>query len=492
MRRTPWDLLRTILRRTNPAMGVDPPPDSELINRFARHRDETAFELLLWRHANLVLGVCRRVVPDEHLAEDAFQATFLILARKAGSIRRSTSLAGWLHRVARRVAVRAAKKRAVRIKHEAALDYNATAAEHSGPASDLRELIDAEIDRLPERYRLPVVLCYIEGLTTEDAARLLGIPRGTVLSRLATARGKLAASLTRHGVTLPATGLVSVGMGSSDGATYELIDGTLRATTAYAASDLGNTASVLLATEVLRMTVWKKTAGLVLAFVLTAGIGTGLGVVASELQVGTAPITHADKPKPVEPQKRVPASTNNLETDSGDSQRKESKAISQMLDGVEHRIQFLMQQMQDLDCANTIRLKILRTELERIETFFLYEAYSGRVRNDQESVKRLEDQRKWRNELIRQIAEAQAKEDKLQLIEDELRVYRELRQQLKRQHIFIELEKAGVKLPTGGLTQSTNDRLEQILREIEDLKSEVQRLRQARETTPKPTQRERE
>jgi hypothetical protein len=94
MRRTPWDLLRTILRRTNPAVGVDPPPDSELIDRFARHRDETAFELLVWWHANLVLGVCRRAVPDEHLAENAFQATFLILARKAGSIRRSASLAG--------------------------------------------------------------------------------------------------------------------------------------------------------------------------------------------------------------------------------------------------------------------------------------------------------------------------------------------------------------------------------------------------------------
>jgi hypothetical protein len=272
--------------------------------------------------------------------------------------------------------VRAAKKRAVRIKHEAALDYNATAAEHSGPAGDLRELIDAKIDRLPKRYRLPVVLCYIEGLTTEDAARLLGIPRRTVLSRLATARGKLAARLTRRGVTLLVTGLVSVGMGSSDGATYVLIDGTLRATTAYAASGLGNTASVLLATEVLRMTAWKKTAGLVLAFVLTAGIGTGLGVVASELQVGTAPITHADQPKPVEPQKRVPASTTNLETDGS--------------------------------------------------------IYSS------------------------------------------------------------NLKKAGVILPKKGSTQATNDPLEQIMRQIEDLKFEVQRLRQARETTPKPTQRGRD
>src|SRR5687768_731375 len=103
MPRVSWELLRSAFRRAAPAAGADPPSDADLLARFVRSRDEAAFELLLWRHADLVLSVCRRMVRDDHLAEDAFQATFLILARKASSVRRAGSVAAWLHRVARRV-----------------------------------------------------------------------------------------------------------------------------------------------------------------------------------------------------------------------------------------------------------------------------------------------------------------------------------------------------------------------------------------------------
>jgi RNA polymerase sigma factor (sigma-70 family) len=203
----PWPLIRRLIR---PPSG-DAVPDAELLRRFAEGRDQAAFELLVWRHGGMVLGVCRRVLRAGHAAEDAFQAAFPVLARKAGSVRAGASVAGWLHRVARRVALRAAKQRATRRQRETALVADPPARASAEPDAELRALLDAEIDRLPERFRLPVVLCYLDGRTTEDAARLLGVPRGTVLSRLATARQRLAARLTRRVVTLPASGLFGVG-----------------------------------------------------------------------------------------------------------------------------------------------------------------------------------------------------------------------------------------------------------------------------------------
>src|SRR5262245_57220591 len=109
MRPNPWPLLRRLARR--PPGESDPVSDAELLSRFARDRDQAAFELLVWRHGPMVLGACRRILRDVHLAEDAFQAAFLILARKSGTVRAGGSVAGWLHRVARRVALRATKQR---------------------------------------------------------------------------------------------------------------------------------------------------------------------------------------------------------------------------------------------------------------------------------------------------------------------------------------------------------------------------------------------
>jgi RNA polymerase sigma factor (sigma-70 family) len=207
-----WGRVVRLLRARKPEPG-EPVPDPELLSRFAKDRDESAFELLVWRHAGLVLGVCRRVLRDEHLAEDAFQAVFLVLARKAGSVR-GANLAGWLFRVARRVAVRARRQAAARTTREVPLTADPEAREAVGPGerAELAAVLDQEVARLPERYRLPVVLCYLGGRSTEEAAHLLGCPRGTVLSRLATARQRLAARLTRRGVTLPAAGLTATGV----------------------------------------------------------------------------------------------------------------------------------------------------------------------------------------------------------------------------------------------------------------------------------------
>jgi RNA polymerase sigma factor (sigma-70 family) len=149
--------------------------DRQLLERFAAQRDEAAFALLVRRHGPMVFGLCRRVLGHEQAAEDAFQAAFLILARKAGSIRQ-TDVGGFLYRVAHRLAVRARGNAVKRDRR----DQSAGAASASmDPTADVtwrevRAVVDEELQRLPEALRSAVVLCYLEGKTHEEAARLLG------------------------------------------------------------------------------------------------------------------------------------------------------------------------------------------------------------------------------------------------------------------------------------------------------------------------------
>jgi HlyD family secretion protein len=191
-------------------------PDQELLMLFLMREDasasDAAFSALVTRHGPMVLGACRRMLGDEHLAADAYQAVFLILARKARSVRVDVSLGRWLYGVSVRVASRA---RAVAGKERGwltSLDRfdRAGAADPSDACQrdELRAVIDDEISRLPSRYRLPVVLCYLEGMTREQAARRLRCPVGTLESRLHRARERLRESLTRRGLA-PAAGTVA-------------------------------------------------------------------------------------------------------------------------------------------------------------------------------------------------------------------------------------------------------------------------------------------
>jgi RNA polymerase sigma factor (sigma-70 family) len=187
--------------------------DAQLLERFRARRDESAFELLVWRHGPMVLGVCRRLLGDRHDAEDAFQATFLVLARKAGSIGRGGSVASWLYKVAYRVALRSRSRR--RARPEVPALGEAVVPDPRTPDDpgwrELRGVLDEELARLPEKYRAPVVLCYLEELTNVEAARRLRCPPGTVKTRLAHARRLLAARLTARGLGLGA-GLVAAGV----------------------------------------------------------------------------------------------------------------------------------------------------------------------------------------------------------------------------------------------------------------------------------------
>jgi RNA polymerase sigma factor (sigma-70 family) len=199
--------LRTLMRQLHRLVrggSGDAPDDAELLRRFAERHDEAAFEVLVWRHGPMVLNVCRRLLHREQDAEDAFQATFLVLARKAAAISRRESVGGWLYRVAYRTARRAQAHLARRAEHEAAgLDVDpAGPAGEESLGRDLRPVLDEEISRLPEKYRLPVLLCYLEGRTNEEAACELGVPKGTIATRLAWARQQLRERLTRLGVTV--------------------------------------------------------------------------------------------------------------------------------------------------------------------------------------------------------------------------------------------------------------------------------------------------
>ena len=190
--------------------------DGQLLERFAAGGEaaELAFAALVERHGAVVLQTCRAILRDEHEAEDAFQATFLVLVQKAGSLWVRDSLGPWLHQVAYRAAWcarSAATRRAVQERRAAALiseRYNAQTAddvEREHFASTIHE----EIERLPERFRVPVVLCDLDGRTHEQAARHLGCPVGTVKSRLARGRGRLRDRLTRRGLFVPAGAFVA-------------------------------------------------------------------------------------------------------------------------------------------------------------------------------------------------------------------------------------------------------------------------------------------
>ena len=179
--------------------------DEQLIDTFltdGKADSETAFEALVKRHGPMVLGVCRHVLGQDHDAEDAFQATFLVLARKAGSIHNRAILGCWLHEVAHRIAIRARERRArttPRMQIHEAEEPHSGGPEHAASRNELRLLVRAEVDCLPAKYRSLVLQTYIEGKTNEQLARLLHCPVGTVKGQLSRARGLLRARLSQRG-----------------------------------------------------------------------------------------------------------------------------------------------------------------------------------------------------------------------------------------------------------------------------------------------------
>ncbi len=263
--------------------------EGELLQRFATLRDPVALEALVARHGPMVLGVCRRVLVNWHASEDAFQATFLVLARRAATIRDPDRLGPWLHGVAHRVALRARAERARRqAREQTGTDEPAQAAapsESDYDRAELRAMLDEEVRKLPGKFRDPIILCYLDGLTHDEAAVQLDCPVGTVRSRLATGRARLRDRLGRRGVTVPATLFAGVLTAEAASAAVSpvLLLATARASIAFASSITGATTAGLVSasvaslaegvTSTMIVSKLKIIGALALTGILTLGVG---------------------------------------------------------------------------------------------------------------------------------------------------------------------------------------------------------------------------
>jgi RNA polymerase sigma factor (sigma-70 family) len=247
-----WRFRRSAVRR-----GSEGQTDEQLLERFVRGGDGAALalEALVLRHAPMVWGVCRRTLASHHEAEDAFQATFLVLLRRAASIRSRDLLANWLYGVAHKTACKArqmAAKRHAREKQVEVMPEPQTEPHEDAFGPEQRALLDEELRRLPEKYRVAILLCDLQGRSRPEAARHLRLPEGTVGSRLARGRALLARRLIRRGVTVSATSLAAVWAQQAALGTVPatLLTHTIKATSLLTA---GETAAGMISTEVISL-----------------------------------------------------------------------------------------------------------------------------------------------------------------------------------------------------------------------------------------------
>ena len=269
--------------------------DRQLLDRFIAQRDavgEAAFAGLVFRHGGLVLGVCNELLGDRHEAEDAFQAVFLILAQKAQSIRDPDLLGNWLYGVAFRTCRQASLCIARRRKHEEAAQISnsgsvavAPSAERSLLVHEQSALLYEEIERLPREFRLPVVLCYLQGLSVHEAARRLRWSHGTLRSRMARAREKLKRALTRRGVVLPVATLAAAlsARCASAKISSHLCETTALAAIQFAAGNYAAPLGAVLAREVLQSMLLHKLKILALTLLLLGALATSAGYFARAL-----------------------------------------------------------------------------------------------------------------------------------------------------------------------------------------------------------------
>jgi RNA polymerase sigma factor (sigma-70 family) len=274
------DLLLRHLRRVAYLHEQDCLTDGQLLEQFLSQRAESAFEALLRRHGPMILGVCRRLLHNDADAEDAFQATFLVLVRKAESVRPRESVGHWLYGVAYRTAMRAKALEAKRRMKEKAMPRPQVQPE--GIWQEVLPLLDQELQGLPEKYRSAVVVCDLEGKSRKEAARALGCPEGTLSSRLVRGRALLARRLSRRGVAIGSGLLASLMTAGTARACVpaSLVTGTMKA--AMAVGHASATACLSLKVSTLTQGVLKsvlllklKTVTFLLCGVVALGIGTG-------------------------------------------------------------------------------------------------------------------------------------------------------------------------------------------------------------------------
>jgi RNA polymerase sigma factor (sigma-70 family) len=305
------------LRRLVDAGAETAETDAELLARFVARQEEPAFADLVKRHGAMIFQVCRRIHGNQHDAEDVFQATFLLLARKAGSIRKQDSVANWLHGVAHRLALQArgqANRRQARERRAA--DMRRISNTSNKAWHDLQATLDEALRQVPAKYRTPLLLCYLESKTQEEAARQLGCPLGTLRSRLARGKNRLKEVLSRQGICLTTSALAAGLAISGDavaGIPATLVHKTTRAGLDYAAGKVVDrvvSARVLALVETALHGMAAANFKMTIAAVLVVGaFGFGAGTLATRV-LAVAP-NHADKsPAPsssAEPSKPGPS-----------------------------------------------------------------------------------------------------------------------------------------------------------------------------------------
>jgi RNA polymerase sigma-70 factor (ECF subfamily) len=279
--------LRQFLSRVIGPRDQDSLADGQLLKRYVAHRDEQAFSALVQRYGPLVLGVCNRVLHNPHDAEDAFQATFFVLARRADSLDGTGALANWLYTVAYRTAVKARHNAARRLAHERQVpDMQAAQIAEEDLWEEIRPMLDEELSQLPEKYRAPLVLCFLEGKSHQEAARQLGWPTGSMSRRMSRARELLRTRLAQRGVALPAGVLFTllVNHATAQAVPHALAAATAKAAVVFGADKAAGLSGTVagLAQEVLKATLvahWKKTASTLLLSLGMLGIIGTSGVV---------------------------------------------------------------------------------------------------------------------------------------------------------------------------------------------------------------------
>jgi RNA polymerase sigma factor (sigma-70 family) len=341
--------MRTVIRHLRAAVLLhrgDGPTDGQLLELFLARRDEVAFEALLRRHGPMVQGVCRRVLRKVHDAEDAFQATFLVLARKAACIQPRERVGNWLYGVAYRTAMKARTMNAKRHTKE----KQARPAHQVGSEApeELLEQLDHELIRLPDKYRVPVIFCELEDKSRKEVARLLGVPEGTLSWRLAQAKKILARRLSRYGSVAVATLL-------AEGAVSACLSPTLRASTVKAALTAGAVpAKVLALTEgvmkAMLLTKLKITV-CVAALALLAGVGvTGVSYRAT-----------AEEPRKARVED-TPPQTGRSQTDDLASLRLEIEALRKELRATREQVKALEAEVHGQKERSITRSREARSE----------------------------------------------------------------------------------------------------------------------------------
>jgi RNA polymerase sigma factor (sigma-70 family) len=311
--------------------------DGQLLGCFIERRDEAAFEALVRRHGPMVLGVCRRLLGSVHDAEDAFQATFLVLARKAASLRSRELVGNWLYGAAYRTAMQARATIARRQAREKQVQEMPDPQVEPEPEwRELLPLLDRELNGLPDKYRVPVVLCDLEGKSRKEVARRLGLPEGTLSWRLAHARRLLAGRLARYGLAVSGGALAAA---LSEKAASAAVTGTLAASTARAAVLVAAgealtagtvPARVVALTEGVVKTMFLMKLRAVVALALVVCVGAGVAGLA--YQTGAA-----------EPGKAAggPAAAGPVAADDLEALRLEVEALRKSLDATRKRVQAL-------------------------------------------------------------------------------------------------------------------------------------------------------